>query len=107
MTMADVLMLLSVICSLSLLLVNVVLIVAGYLYYVQCEGEEIPEFLGEIPFVSIMVPAHYSGYNDRGLSLCWVIEYSGWCLGHLCDIKSNGMELLDIDIYGEFDRGGC
>lgn len=61
MTIADVLMLLSVICIWSLLLVNVVLIVAGYLYYVQCEGEEIPELLGEIPFVSIMVPAHNEG----------------------------------------------
>ncbi|WP_429373279.1 glycosyltransferase family 2 protein [Paenibacillus sp. DS2015] len=61
MTVADILMLFSVICIWSLLLVNVVLIVAGYLYYVQSEGEEIPEIDGEMPFVSIMVPAHNEG----------------------------------------------
>ncbi|OAB43361.1 glycosyltransferase [Paenibacillus glacialis] len=61
MTIADILMLFSVICIWSLLLVNVVLIIAGYLYYVQCEGEAAPELGGETPFVSIMVPAHNEG----------------------------------------------
>ncbi|RUT48312.1 glycosyltransferase family 2 protein [Paenibacillus anaericanus] len=61
MTIADILMLISVICIWSLLLVNVVLIIAGYLYYIQNERDPIPELEGEAPFVSIMVPAHNEG----------------------------------------------
>ncbi|AOZ94417.1 glycosyltransferase family 2 protein [Paenibacillus crassostreae] len=61
MTFADILMLISVICIWSLLLVNVVLIIAGYLYYVQVENEPDMELEGELPFVSIMVPAHNEG----------------------------------------------
>ncbi|GAA3401737.1 glycosyltransferase family 2 protein [Paenibacillus hodogayensis] len=61
MTLADVLMLISVICIWSLLLVNVVLIVAGYLYYMKLENEPDPELSGEVPFVTIMVPAHNEG----------------------------------------------
>ncbi|WP_028543731.1 glycosyltransferase family 2 protein [Paenibacillus taiwanensis] len=61
MTIADVLMLIAVICIWSLLLVNVVLIIAGYLYYIDIEGETVPEIKGEAPFVSIMVPAHNEG----------------------------------------------
>ncbi|MEC0229979.1 glycosyltransferase family 2 protein [Paenibacillus alba] len=61
MTIADILMLISVICIWSLLLVNVVLIVAGYLYYIQIENKPLPPLKGEAPFVSIMVPAHNEG----------------------------------------------
>lgn len=61
MTTADILMLIAVICIWSLLLVNVVLIIAGYLYYIKIENEEVPEIKGEAPFVSIMVPAHNEG----------------------------------------------
>ncbi|GGA10893.1 glycosyl transferase family 2 [Paenibacillus marchantiophytorum] len=61
MTIADILMLISVICIWSLLLVNVVLIVAGYLYYIEIENKPIPPLKGETPFVSIMVPAHNEG----------------------------------------------
>lgn len=61
MTLADILMLISVICIWSLLLVNVVLIVAGYLYYVQIEDKPVPRWEGEMPFVTIMVPAHNEG----------------------------------------------
>ena len=61
MTAADLLMLIAVICIWSLLLVNVVLIIAGYLYYMQLEKEDIPDIPGEAPFVSIMVPAHNEG----------------------------------------------
>ncbi|GAB6991098.1 glycosyltransferase family 2 protein [Paenibacillus pini] len=61
MTVADILMLIAVICIWSLLLVNVVLIIAGYLYYVESEGKEVPAIEGEAPFVSIMVPAHNEG----------------------------------------------
>lgn len=61
MTTADILMLIAVICIWSLLLVNVVLIIAGYLYYIKIENEEVPEIKGEAPFVSILVPAHNEG----------------------------------------------
>ncbi|MBT2290181.1 glycosyltransferase family 2 protein [Paenibacillus albidus] len=61
MTISDVLMVIAVICIWSLLLVNVTLIIAGYLYYIQTEKEETPEIKGEMPFVSIMVPAHNEG----------------------------------------------
>ncbi|NQX59144.1 glycosyltransferase [Paenibacillus qinlingensis] len=58
MTIADILMLISVFCIWSLLLVNVILIVAGYLYYIQIENKPVAPLEGEPPFVSIMVPAH-------------------------------------------------
>ncbi|WP_138752526.1 glycosyltransferase family 2 protein [Paenibacillus sinopodophylli] len=61
MTIADVLMLIAVICIWSLLLVNVVLIIAGYLFYMENEGRPVPDIEGEAPFVSIMVPAHNEG----------------------------------------------
>ncbi|MFC4779208.1 glycosyltransferase [Paenibacillus sp. GCM10023252] len=61
MTIADILMLIAVICIWSLLLVNVVLIIAGYLYYVKSEQEPAPEIKGEPPMVTIMVPAHNEG----------------------------------------------
>lgn len=61
MTVADILMLISVICIWSLLLVNIVLIVAGYLYYVQIENKPVPRWEGDMPFVTIMVPAHNEG----------------------------------------------
>lgn len=61
MTISDILMLIAVICIWSLLLVNVVLILAGYLYYLASDREEVPELKGEVPFVSIMVPAHNEG----------------------------------------------
>ncbi|WP_159881437.1 glycosyltransferase family 2 protein [Paenibacillus puerhi] len=61
MTIADLLMLISVICIWSLLLVNVVLIVAGYFYYIQLENQSVPELQEEPPFVTIMVPAHNEG----------------------------------------------
>ncbi|MBY0009235.1 glycosyltransferase family 2 protein [Paenibacillus typhae] len=61
MTISDVLMVIAVICIWSLLLVNVALIIAGYLYHIQTEREEVPEIKGEYPFVTIMVPAHNEG----------------------------------------------
>ncbi|MDQ0891673.1 cellulose synthase/poly-beta-1,6-N-acetylglucosamine synthase-like glycosyltransferase [Paenibacillus sp. V4I9] len=61
MTIADMLMLISVICIWSLLLINVALIVAGYLYYIQIENKPIPSLKGETPFVTIIVPAHNEG----------------------------------------------
>jgi len=61
MTIADLLMLIAVVCIWSLLLVNVVLIMAGYLYYIQSEREPAPELADDPPFVSVMVPAHNEG----------------------------------------------
>lgn len=61
MTVADYLSLFAVICIWSLLLVNIVLIIAGYVYYLRNERRQIPTIEGEFPFVSIMVPAHNEG----------------------------------------------
>lgn len=61
MTLSDYLMVIAVICIWSLLLVNVVLIIAGYLYYIEGENKPVPDIKGEYPFVTIMVPAHNEG----------------------------------------------
>lgn len=61
MTVSDVLMVIAVICIWSLLLVNVALIIAGYLYYIETENKAVPEIKGEYPMVTIMVPAHNEG----------------------------------------------
>ncbi|WNS42450.1 glycosyltransferase [Paenibacillus sp. MMS20-IR301] len=61
MTISDILMVIAVICIWSLLLVNVALIIAGYLYYIATENAQVPEIKGEYPMVTIMVPAHNEG----------------------------------------------
>lgn len=61
MTIADLLMVIAVFCVWSLLLVNIALIIAGYLFYIKSETEPAPEIIGDYPFVSIMVPAHNEG----------------------------------------------
>ncbi|GGG03818.1 glycosyltransferase family 2 protein [Paenibacillus aceti] len=61
MTVVDILMLIAVICIWSLLLVNVVLIIAGYLYYMENEKREVPPLPEDAPFVTLMVPAHNEG----------------------------------------------
>lgn len=61
MTVSDVLMVIAVICIWSLLLVNVALIIAGYLYYIATENAAVPEIQGDHPMVTIMVPAHNEG----------------------------------------------
>ncbi|WP_099221969.1 glycosyltransferase family 2 protein [Listeria costaricensis] len=61
MTVADYLSLFAVICIWSLLLINIVLIIAGYVYYLRNEARQVPEIEGSAPFVSIMVPAHNEG----------------------------------------------
>ena len=55
---ADLLMVIAVVSIWSLLLVNVALIIAGYLYYIRCERERPPQLGLEVPFVSVLVPAH-------------------------------------------------
>ncbi|WP_414150267.1 glycosyltransferase [Acetobacterium carbinolicum] len=61
MNVFDYLMLVNIFLIWSLLFVNIVLIVAGYVYYLKVEKEQPPEIIGEHPFVSIMVPAHNEG----------------------------------------------
>ncbi|MGV3075635.1 glycosyltransferase [Clostridium baratii] len=41
-----------------IIFINVILVVAGYVYYTKVEKIKIEEDLKEFPFVSIMVPAH-------------------------------------------------
>ncbi|EPT6831264.1 glycosyltransferase family 2 protein [Listeria monocytogenes] len=61
MVVADYLALFAVICIWGLLLINIVLIVAGYVYYLKNEARKVPEIPVEVPFVSVMVPAHNEG----------------------------------------------
>lgn len=60
MNVIDVLMLASLICIWFLLLLNVALIVGGYLYYVESTKYR-PPSPEEYPMVSVMVPAHNEG----------------------------------------------
>ncbi|TCL41898.1 glycosyltransferase [Harryflintia acetispora] len=60
MTPLDLLLLAALICIWLLLLINVVLIVGGYRYYVQSERYT-PKPPEEYPMVSVMVPAHNEG----------------------------------------------
>jgi len=61
MNVFDYLMIVNIILIWSLLFVNIVLIIGGYIYYLKVEKEPSPEVVGEHPFVSIMVPAHNEG----------------------------------------------
>ncbi|EAF5831615.1 glycosyltransferase family 2 protein [Listeria monocytogenes] len=61
MVVADYLALFAVVCIWGLLLINIVLIVAGYVYYLKNEARKVPEIPAEVPFVSVMVPAHNEG----------------------------------------------
>lgn len=61
MNVFDYLMVINIILIWSLLFVNIVLIVGGYIYYIKVENEPSPEVIGDYPFVSIMVPAHNEG----------------------------------------------
>lgn len=60
MSAANLIVLLAITSIWILLMVNIVLIVGGYLYYLSCEKQtEVKELPAqELPFVSVMVPAH-------------------------------------------------
>lgn len=45
----------------AILIVNVVLTIAGYIYYLRWARQPLPVLPDEAPFVSIMVPAHNEG----------------------------------------------
>lgn len=62
MTVADIVMLAATIIIWSLLIVNIILVIAGYLYYLKTDPKEPPALINETaPFVTIMVPAHNEG----------------------------------------------
>lgn len=62
MTILDYITLGAVVCIWSLLLLNIVLIVSGYIYYLKNERwVAIPKTFTRYPMVSIMVPAHNEG----------------------------------------------
>lgn len=60
MNIIDILMLTSLFCIWSLLLINMLLIVSGYMHYLESIGY-VPPVPDEFPMVSIMVPAHNEG----------------------------------------------
>lgn len=62
MTILDDITLVAVICIWSLLLLNIVLIISGYFYYVKSERwAAVPKSFKRYPMVSVMVPAHNEG----------------------------------------------
>lgn len=62
MTITDIVMLMATIIIWSLLVVNIVLVIAGYIYYLRTDSVAPPEINEQAaPFVSIMVPAHNEG----------------------------------------------
>lgn len=61
MNVYDYLMIINIILIWSLLFINIVLIIAGYIYYLKVEKEAPPAIKGQHPFVTIMVPAHNEG----------------------------------------------
>jgi len=60
MTFLDVFMLASLVCIWFLLILNIFLIIGGYMYYVE-SSSYLPPQLENYPLVSIMVPAHNEG----------------------------------------------
>ena len=62
MTIADIVMLTATIIIWSLLIVNILLVIFGYVYYLKTDPVAPPPVEDEdAPFVSIMVPAHNEG----------------------------------------------
>lgn len=62
MTIADTITLGAIVCIWSLLLLNIILIVSGYFYYVRSERwAAIPKSFHRYPMISVMVPAHNEG----------------------------------------------
>lgn len=53
----DLLGLIALICIWALLIVNQILVVAGYIYYIKV-SRQTPKTVSKYPFVSILVPAH-------------------------------------------------
>lgn len=45
----------------AILIVNIILTIAGYVYYLRWSKQPAPELPAKVPFVTIMVPAHNEG----------------------------------------------
>lgn len=60
MSVANIIVIVAIVSIWLLLMINVVLIIAGYMYYLECEKkkESEPLPMEKIPFISVMVPAH-------------------------------------------------
>ena len=58
--MVDLLLVIAVTCIWTLLLINIVLICGGYIYYLKCEKRMLV-FTETFPMISIMMPAHHEG----------------------------------------------
>lgn len=65
MNIADYLVMYSLIIIWVIVLLNVILVIFGYIYYSQINKEHMKETLEEYPFVSILVPAHNEGIVIR------------------------------------------
>lgn len=62
MTITDSIMLVTTLIIWSLLIINMILVIAGYIYYLRTDPKDPPELEEETaPFVTIMVPAHNEG----------------------------------------------
>lgn len=62
MTITDSIMLVTTLIIWSLLIINMILVIAGYIYYLRTDPKDPPELEEEkAPFVTIMVPAHNEG----------------------------------------------
>lgn len=45
----------------AILIINVILTISGYVYYLRWTRRPAPELPDDVPFVTIMVPAHNEG----------------------------------------------
>ncbi len=57
----DYIMVINIILIWSLMIINIILIIGGYFYYLKSEKEVPPTIKNEHPFISVMVPAHNEG----------------------------------------------
>lgn len=57
----DILIFFAIISIWGILIVNLILTIAGYIYYLKWQKRPQPQLKEEVPFVSIMVPAHDEG----------------------------------------------
>lgn len=61
MSVLDVFLLIAILSIWSILIVNLVLTIAGYTYYLRWHKRPTPTLPEAVPFVSVMVPAHNEG----------------------------------------------
>lgn len=60
-TILNSLLFIAIIAIWGILIVNLVLTIAGYCYYLKWQQQTAPSLPAEVPFVSILVPAHNEG----------------------------------------------